>query len=66
VRRIDSLDFMTKDPPIPGLEFADLVANPIGRHVIGKHEKEDWLIVKEKLRRHEGRWRGPGLVVLPE
>lgn len=65
VRKI--VDFMPleKSLRIPGLEMADLVANPVGRFVIGKKMHRDWDIIVSKFRRHEGRWEGPGLVVLP-
>ena len=59
------LDLRTKTAGEAGLELADLVVSPIGRHVIGKPPREDWVIVSEKLRRRDGTWRGAGLVVLP-
>jgi hypothetical protein len=63
--RVRRLELRTKMAGEAGLELADLVVSPIGRHVIGKPPREDWAIVFEKLRRRGGAWRGPGLVVLP-
>ena len=49
------------------LQLADLVASPIGRHLLGKVDKADWRIVERKLRRnHVGEVEGFGLVVLPK
>src|SRR5437762_9034320 len=42
-------------PPLPlelksagsvGLQLADLVVTPIGRHVMGKRDNEDWAIIE--------------------
>jgi hypothetical protein len=51
---------------LTGLEIADLVVSPIGRHVIGKPAHEDWRIVESKLRRKREEYAGAGLVVLPK
>jgi len=59
------LELRTKLAGEAGLELADLVVSPIGRHVIGKLPREDWGIVSEKLRQRDGSWHGAGLVVLP-
>ncbi len=64
--RVRRLALPTNRAGEEGLELADLVASPIGRHVIGKPPREDWVIVSEKLRRRAGSWRGAGLVVLPQ
>ena len=48
-----------------GLELADRVVSPVGRHVIGKPLRKNWLIVADELRPRNGSWRGAGLVVLP-
>ena len=54
------------DPQYP-LQLADLVVTPIGRHVLGKPSKEDFDIVRSKLRRSRtGVVEGYGLVVLPK
>ncbi len=48
---IQSLELRDKKDKIAGLQLADLVVTPIGRHILGKPDKEDWRIVEEKLRR---------------
>lgn len=50
--RLTALDLRAKKENIAGLQLADLVASPIGRHVIGKPDKEDWDIVYQKFRRN--------------
>jgi len=65
--RVIGLNLRAKADNIAGLQLADLVVSPIGRHVLGKPEKEDWAIVQEKFRRSAGgRIEGYGLVVLPQ
>lgn len=50
-----------------GLELADLVVSPIGRHVLGKPAREDFRVVETKFRRDaRGNHLGPGLIVLPK
>lgn len=49
-RRITDLRLRSKADCPAGLELADLVVSPIGRHILGKPDKEDWLIVRDKLR----------------
>ena len=54
--RIVGLDLRDKKPNLAGLQLADLVATPIGRHVAEKTPKADqiqWSVVESKLR-----WRG--------
>lgn len=66
-RRILALNLRAKRDNIAGLQLADLVVSPIGRHVMGKPDKDDWRIVEEKFRRDRlGRIEGYGLVVLPK
>lgn len=48
-RRLKGLDLKSKAENIAGLQLADLVVSPIGRHVIGKVDKEDWRIIEGKL-----------------
>ena len=56
----------SKQECLPGLELADLVVSPIGRHVIGKPDKADWRSIEPKiLRRRDGEMDGYGLTVLP-
>lgn len=66
-RRIRGLHLRDKTENIAGLQLADLVVSPIGRHVLGKVDKHDWAIVESKLRRSaNGRTDGFGLIVLPK
>lgn len=66
-KRIAGLNLRSKSANIAGLQLADLVVSPIGRHVLGKPAKEDFKIVKDKFRRDfKGRHHGYGLVVLPK
>jgi len=64
--RIMGLNLRRKTENIAGLQLADLVATPIGRHVMGKPDREDYRIVEAKFRkdRHASH-TGYGLVVLP-
>lgn len=65
--RVIGLNLRSKTESIAGLQLADLVVSPIGRHVLGKPEREDFRVVREKLRRNSrGEYRGFGLVVLPK
>ena len=65
--RIMALNLRAKKDNIAGLQLADLVVSPIGRHVLGKPDKEDWRIVERKFRRNRhGKVEGYGLVVLPK
>lgn len=48
---IEGLDLRDKKENIAGLQLADLVLTPIGRHILGKPDKDDWNIVEGKLRR---------------
>lgn len=65
-RRIAGLNIHPKSENIAGLQLADLVVSPIGRHVLGKKRHRDFEIVESKFRRHLGRYEGAGLVVLPK
>jgi hypothetical protein len=66
-KRIIGLTLRAKADNLAGLQVADLVVSPIGRHVLGKADKEDWRIVNEKFRHSpSGRAEGYGLVVLPK
>lgn len=65
-RRITGLNLRAKSDNLAGLQLADLVVSPIGRHVLGKPDREDWRIVERKFRRsRQGLVDGYGLVVLP-
>lgn len=66
-KRILAMNLRAKSENIVGLQLADLVVTPIGRHVLGKPSKEDFEIVRSKLRRSRtGIVDGYGLVVLPK
>ncbi|MBN8532059.1 MAG: DUF3800 domain-containing protein [Alphaproteobacteria bacterium] len=66
-QRISGLNLRSKKDNIAGLQLADLVVSPIGRHVAGKPEKEDFRIIRQKFRRnYKGVYEGFGLVVLPK
>ena len=66
-RRIQGLSLKGKDANLAGLELADLVVTPIGRHVLGKPDREDYAIVESKYRRSpSGHIDGYGLMVLPK
>ena len=65
-RRIGRLDLKPKSENIARLQLADLVVSPIGRHVIGKHDKEDWRIIRGKvLNGSDASGEGYGLITLP-
>jgi hypothetical protein len=65
--RVVGLNLRAKDDNVAGLQLADLVVSPIGRHLLSKPDKEDWRIVETKFRRSShGRVEGYGLVVLPK
>jgi len=65
--RVVGLNLRAKQDNVAGLQLADLVVSPIGRHLLGKSDKADWQIVEGKFRRSpRGRVDGYGLVVLPK
>lgn len=65
--RILDIVLRPKKENIAGLQLADLVLSPIGRHVLGKKDREDWKVVERKLRRgRTGQVEGFGLVILPK
>ena len=47
--RIASFSQHPKSEQLVGLELADLVVSPIGRHVAGYHDHADWQIVQSKF-----------------
>lgn len=66
-RYLGELHIKSKSNNIAGLQIADMIVSPIGRHVLGKPEKADWEIIRKKFRRSlDGRYKGYGLVVLPK
>ena len=63
---IESLELRDKKENIAGLQLADLVITPIGRHMLGKPDKDDWRIVSEKFRRGPGgHTENYGLFIFP-
>ena len=66
--RILALNLRSKKDNIAGLQLADLVVSPIGRHILGKRDHEDWEIVNQKFCSSPitGQSEGYGLVLLPK
>jgi len=65
-KRIEQLSIKDKKENIAGLQIADIIASPIGRHVLGKKNQIDYKIIERKYRNKEGQYLGYGLVVLPK
>ena len=64
---IQGLELRDKKENIPGLQLADLVVAPIGRHLLGKIDRDDWEIVERKFRRSpDGTLENYGLVTFPK
>ena len=65
-KRVSSLTLQNKKANLAGLQIADLVVSPIGRHVLGKRDRGDFAAVESRFRRkYDGTYLGRGLVVLP-
>lgn len=67
--KIVGLDLKDKRPNLAGMQLADLVITPIGRHIAGKPHKlheVHWTVVESKLRRVNGTYEGPGLIIRPQ
>lgn len=65
--RIIGLNLKAKSLNIAGLQLADLVVSPIGRHAMGLNTHDNWDIISSKMcRDRQGRIEGYGLVVLPK
>ena len=63
--RIMALNLRPKRDNVAGLQIADLVVSPIGRHLLAKPESELWPVVANKLCRNNfGQTSGHGLIVL--
>ena len=63
--RIQALNLRPKIDNIAGLQMADLVVSPIGRHYLGKRDAEDWQIVADKLLRDGAGGEAPdGMIVV--
>jgi hypothetical protein len=66
-KRILALNLRAKSENMTGLQLADLVVTPVGRKILGKAIKEDFMVIQEKFRRGpRGNYEGYGLVVLPK
>ena len=66
--KIVGFDLKDKKPNLVGLQLADLVVTPVGRHIAGRPSKADevqWTVVESKLRRVEGSYWGRGLIIRP-
>lgn len=62
-----NLQLRSKRENLAGLQLADLVVGPIGRHLIGKSPKDDFRIIERKLLRNEkGQSDGHGIVIIDE
>lgn len=66
-KRIAGVSLLKKRDNIAGLQLADFVLSPIGRHLLGKRDEEAWSIVERKFRcdPETGNYKGWGLVELP-
>jgi hypothetical protein len=63
--RVLALNLRAKMDNIAGLQMADLVVSPIGRHCLGKRDAEDWQIVAGKLLRDgSGQEEPDGMIVV--
>jgi hypothetical protein len=66
-KSVQDFSLHPKTDNIAGLQLADLVVSPIGRHILGKPQKEDFQIIRKKFRKNKvGVYEGYGLVVLPK
>jgi hypothetical protein len=63
---ITQLVIKDKKENIAGLQLADLIASPIGRHILGKRNQVDYRVIEGKYRSQQGKYFGYGLVVLPK
>ena len=66
--RVSGIELRTKVDNVAGLQLADFLMNPIGRHVLGKRDGPGWLIAEKKFRRNpeNGEYDGWGLIELPD
>lgn len=67
-RKIIDLSLKDKTPNMAGLQLADLVVTPVGRHVVGKPptpNEVQWAVVQRKLRRIREHETGSGLIIRP-
>ncbi len=67
-RKIIDLSLKEKKHNIAGMQLADLVVTPPGRHVAGhtaNPNQVQWAVVESKLRRVSGTYKGYGLIIRP-
>lgn len=66
-QRIKQVRLHPKTANIAGLQLADFLMSPIGRHEIGKPDSAGWKIAEQKFRRHPdtGEYVGTGLIRKP-
>lgn len=67
--RVVGFTLKDKKPNIAGMQLADLVITPIGRHVVGTAPRPNevrWAVVEGKLRQVDGRYLGNGLIIRPD
>jgi hypothetical protein len=67
-RKIIDLSLKDKTPNLAGLQLADMVVTPPGRHVARRPptpNQVQWTVVESKLRRVGGTYMGRGLIILP-
>jgi hypothetical protein len=67
-RKIIDLSLKDKKPNMAGMQLADLVVTPPGRHVAGRPvvpNQVQWSVVESKLRRGFGTYMGYGLIIRP-
>ncbi len=68
-RKIIDLSLKDKRPNQAGMQLADLVVTPPGRHVAGllaNPNQVQWSVVESKLRKVRGRYEGSGLIIRPK
>lgn len=67
-QKIIGLELREKKPHYYGLQLADLVITPVGRHLAGhapNPNQVQWSIVEGKLRKYRESYKGAGLIVRP-
>jgi hypothetical protein len=67
-RKIVDLSLKEKSLNIAGLQLADLVITPVGRHVAMRESVQNqvqWTVVERKLLRMAGSYVGQGLIIQP-
>ena len=65
-KTVETFSIRDKNEDIAGLQIADLVVSPIGRHILGKETHQDFETIRGKFRKRGQTYEGYGLVVLPK